>query len=114
MKKLYITLGVLIVTVAGISLFYSQKQPIVLVPMQQSVDETSVVEKYVHTHIKVIATNSTVLGGSWYVTAVEINTSTKSGKVVYEDGHIQSTAIFKYLFNNISGEVTISNFTLLN
>lgn len=62
--------------------------------------EIEVVEGYFKSDINSIATNKPVLGGTWYVVDLKVNPSTKSGEVVYEDGHIQSKANFTYSFTN--------------
>lgn len=59
-------------------------------------DDQVLVEKYLRENIKTLAPEEPVLGGSWYVLSVEIDTSKKTGVVVYEDGHIQGKASFFY------------------
>lgn len=61
-----------------------------------SLGEMLVVESYIRSEIASIATNKPVLGGTWYVVDIFVNTNDKIGEVVYEDGHIQSTAKFSY------------------
>lgn len=63
------------------------------------------VEKYFRENIKTLAPEKPVLGGSWYVLSVEINTYKKTGIVVYEDGHIQGKASFHY--SRVGNLVTI-------
>ena len=79
----------------------------------ERLEEIQVVEKYVQENIAKIATDSPVLGGSWYVLGVSINPSTKTGEVVYEDGHIQSRGIFEYLYNDLYQDVGIKTFELI-
>ena len=64
--------------------------------------ETVLVDKYIRENIKIIATNDPVLGGQWYVVSTIIDPKLDSGTVVYEDGHIQSSAGFTYIFENNS------------
>ncbi|MFH1608890.1 MAG: hypothetical protein ABH951_02655 [Patescibacteria group bacterium] len=73
-------------------------------------DEVSLVEKYIKDNIKNIATNSTVMGGSWYVVSIFVLSEIKSGVVVYEDGHIQSEAFFEYEFDFNTKNITIKKF----
>lgn len=73
----------------------------------EALDDKIVVEKYIRDNIKTIAPEKAVLGGSWYVTLVNINPSMKTGIVTYEDGHIQGKAIFNYVRNG--KEVLISS-----
>ena len=60
-------------------------------------DDRSIVEKYIRENIKTITPEKAVLGGSWYVTSIEINPSKKTGLVAYEDGHIAGKISFSYL-----------------
>ncbi len=73
--------------------------------------ESEAVEKYLRDNIKTIATNSPVLGGSWYVVSTTVDPNTGGGSIVYEDGHIQSNAKFNYTF--AMGSVTITNFEII-
>ncbi len=65
---------------------------------QKEDSEAEIVTNYIKENIKTIATNSPVLGGSWYVVSVTVDPAQDSGSVVYEDGHIQSSAFFKYKY----------------
>lgn len=76
------------------------------------VDEQAVVGEYVRANIKTLAPEQPVLGGAWYVVGVSVNATGKNGAVVYEDGHIQGTAIFKY---SLSGSgVVIENISAIS
>jgi hypothetical protein len=66
----------------------------------EALDDKIVVEKYIRDNIKTIAPEKPVLGGSWYVTLVNVNPSMKTGTMTYEDGHIQGKASFNYVRNN--------------
>lgn len=77
----------------------------------EALDDKIVLEKYVRDNIKTIAPEKPVLGGSWYVTVVNINPSTKTGTMTYEDGHIQSKASFNYVRNN--EEVSINSVKII-
>ena len=76
----------------------------------EDLDEILAVEKYVRDNIKTIATDKPILGGSWYVVSVFVNYSMNSGTVVYEDGHIQSKAEFKYEFDEKTKTVLVKEF----
>ena len=78
----------------------------------EDLDEVLAVEKYVRENIKTIATNEEVLGGSWYVVSVFVNYSINSGNVVYEDGHIQNKANFKYVFDEKTKNVSMEEFKI--
>ncbi len=66
----------------------------------ESLQERLVVEKYIRENIKTITPEKPVLGGSWYVTFVNVNPSMKTGTMTYEDGHIQGHKSFSYTINN--------------
>ncbi len=71
-----------------------------------ALDERVAVEQYVRANISTITPEKAVLGGSWYVTSIDVNTATKTGSMTYEDGHIQGSQNFSYVVNN--GEVKIN------
>lgn len=68
-------------------------------------DDKIIVEKYIRENIETIAPIKPVLGGSWYVTLVNINPSMKTGTMTYEDGHIQRKTEFSYTITD--GKVTV-------
>lgn len=63
--------------------------------------DMTLVEKYVRNNINTIVKEKPVLGGSWYVTILNIIPSDKSGTMMltFEDGHIQSKKEFNYSIN---------------
>ncbi len=69
-------------------------------------DERQLVEKYVRDNIATLAPVDPVLGGSWYVYSVSVDTSTNTGRVVFEDGHIQSIATFTYAIQDNTSNVS--------
>ena len=75
-----------------------------------NIEEKSTVEKYIRDNIKTIATDSPVLGGSWYVVSVEVFPLLDSGTVVYEDGHIQSNSNFTYDYDKNTKDIVIKSF----
>jgi len=78
----------------------------------ETLDDKIIVEKYIRENIKTIAPEKSVLGGSWYVTLVNINPLTKTGTIEYEDGHIQGKASFSYVHNG--EEVLINSVQRIN
>lgn len=70
-------------------------------------DDLIIVEKYIRDNIKTIITEKPVLGGTWYVISVNINPSTKTGVVTYEDGHIEGSKNFNYIRNNNEVEINL-------
>lgn len=73
----------------------------------EQMEDMMIVEQYIRSNIKTLAPQKPVLGGSWYVTNVQVMPATKTGTVMYEDGHITGQATFSY--TRIGGVVTISN-----
>lgn len=78
----------------------------------ESLDEKLFTEKYIRDNISTIATNKPVLGGTWYAITVNVNTSTKTGDISYEDGHIQSKASFTYTYDKTSNNLDITKFEI--
>ena len=67
--------------------------------------ERASVESYIRENISTLSPVDAVLGGTWYVVSIWIDSTNKSGSVVYEDGHIQEIRDFTY---ELSGGV-VSN-----
>jgi len=66
----------------------------------EALEDKIIVEKYIRDNVKTIVPESPVLGGSWYITSVNINPSLKTGTMMYEDGHIQGDKKFSYTIDN--------------
>ena len=66
---------------------------------KQSDSDKIIVEQYIRDNVKIIVPEKPVLGGSWYITSVNINPSLKTGTMTYEDGHIQGNKSFSYIRN---------------
>lgn len=102
MKKILL---IAMVVVIGIFYFIYNKEVITTAPVVPDntiisvAEEKILVEKYVRDNIKTIAPEEPVLGGSWYVTTININPSLKTGDMTYEDGHIEGKATFIYVLN---------------
>jgi hypothetical protein len=77
-----------------------------------TLDEKVLVEKYIKENISTIATNKPVLGGAWYTISVIANGTDHNGKVIYEDGHIQSNAIFSYEYQKNPQLITVTEFEI--
>lgn len=71
-------------------------------PVESVPDETADiierenVEEYLRANISRISPISAVLGGTWYVLSVVIDSEKNSGTVEYEDGHILENRHFSY------------------
>lgn len=44
---------------------------------------------------------------------IDSNSGSKTGEVIYEDGHIQSKATFSYLYNKDTKSAQITKFTVV-
>lgn len=100
MHRKYLLIVILVLIVIGVFWFQAKKET-----TRNIFDNQIIVEKYIRENIKTLAPDDPVLGGSWYVVNVEIDPAENTGEVVYEDGHIQGKATFRYSVMN--GEVTI-------
>lgn len=70
------------------------------------------IESYLTGHISELSTEPAVLGGTFYVTSVELTPTgagAGTGVVAYEDGHVAYTADFSYSADDFRG-VEITNF----
>jgi hypothetical protein len=111
MKKI---LALIIFLAALAGAFYFAKRPAVapdvVSPVQPDpVAEKANVESYLRENIVWLSPVSAVLGGTWYVVSVEVNTDTNSGTVEYEDGHISEKRSFSY---TIAGEAEVAALTI--
>ena len=79
---------------------------------KQPDSDRTIVEKYIRDNIKTIVAEKPVLGGSWYVTSIDVNPLTKTGTMEYEDGHIQGKAIFEYVRNGMQVTINLINSSL--
>ncbi|MCE9585016.1 hypothetical protein K8Q94_00075 [Candidatus Nomurabacteria bacterium] len=85
--------------VLGAFYFFELKKDEVLNPPSMS-DEKILVAKYIRDNIKIIVPEKPVLGGAWYVVELSLDSTSKTGSMTYEDGHIQNKATFSYVLNN--------------
>ncbi len=123
MKKILIYIVLVAVVLIGIAVYFvnAKKEEVVVTPKEpidtcyqmsqidcERLQDQNLVEKYVRENINTIVTEKPVLGGSWYVTVVNISPSTKSGTMIltYEDGHIQGKSEFSYTINGTQVTVT--------
>jgi|GEM_PF-788817 len=70
--------------------------------------EKITVEKYVRENIQTLFSEEPVLGGTWYVVNLVIDSQANSGIVTYEDGHIQNITSFVYEYSD-QGVVILSS-----
>lgn len=75
----------------------------------EALNDKIIVEKYIRDNVTTIVPEKPVLGGSWYITSVNINPSAKTGTMTYEDGHIQGTKSFSYIRNNNEVQINLIN-----
>jgi len=85
----------------------TQTQTQIPTPVPVIIGDSVLVDQYIRANITTLAPDTPVLGGSWYVTSVVVDTVAHTGTVSYEDGHIASTATFTYIRNG--DLVSISN-----
>lgn len=110
MKKTFLLLILLILLLGVASSIKNQRQnQSNKTPVSTSVTHRSVVENYIRQNISKLSPEKEVLGGTFYVTYIEVNDG--FGVVAYEDGHIALTADFTYIIDS-SGLPNITSFKL--
>lgn len=72
----------------------------------ETLQDKLVVEQYIREHSQSLIVKKPILGGTWYIVSVQVNPFTKTGIMVYEDGHIQDKTPFTYTI--IDNKVTIN------
>lgn len=68
-------------------------------------------ETYVREHISELSPEKEVLGGTFFVTKIELDAKQKTGYVEYEDGHVFYAADFTYVVRG-NEEVSITSFSV--
>lgn len=71
------------------------------------------VEAYVTQNISAISPIKETMGGTFYVTEIEIEPERQRGNVKYEDGHNAYEANFTYISDDRAGH-TITSFVIAN
>lgn len=66
------------------------------------------VEEYVRQNISSLSPIPESLGGTFYVTEIEVEPENRTGKVKYEDGHMAYEAEFTYTSSDRTGHTIIS------
>ncbi len=112
-----IVIGLLLVIFSGVDFDNSEKDipefenipeaPVVQDNSESDLSDEEIVSGYVRENINQIAPEEAVLGGTFYVVQIEIFPSSKTGRVVYEDGHIQGSANFSY--ERVGNQVAVTN-----
>jgi hypothetical protein len=71
------------------------------------IDDIVIVENYLRANMQTIVPDKPVLGGAFYATSIHIDPKTKTGTMMYEDGHVAGSITFSY--SRIKEAVTINN-----
>lgn len=71
------------------------------------------VERYVTENISALSPIKASMGGTFYVTEINVDPASRSGHVKYEDGHMAYEADFTYTSSDQSGH-TITSFVVRN
>lgn len=79
--------------------------------INQNIDTSQLVSKYIRENISQLSPQKEVLGGKFYVTSLDL-IDDKTGKVEYEDGHIALKATFNFQIKN--NQVIIDKFAITN
>jgi hypothetical protein len=105
MPKKFVIGGALLLVVAIIGILYIKYTDKPLAPQQ----ETSIVSEYVSEHISQLSPIKEQLGGTYYVTHIEVTSG--KGVTSYEDGHNAYVADFKYTLDE-KGIPSITSFVI--
>ena len=71
------------------------------------------VESYVRQNISALSPIRETMGGTFYVTEIEVKPAERTGHVKYEDGHMAYEADFTYTSNDRTGH-SITSFVVRN
>ncbi len=117
MYKVAILFLVIIATVTGGYIAYdrpSTNDPDVEVPTPRpstAQPKLISIEEFVTTNISALSPIKETMGGTFYVTEIEIEPEENKGKVKYEDGHSVYEAEFTYISNDRTGH-SITSFVI--
>ncbi|MFZ2886415.1 MAG: hypothetical protein WA021_01200, partial [Minisyncoccia bacterium] len=96
----------------GAYVFYIERAEAPSEPVSEAPMNDARVETYVREHISELSPEPAVMGGTWYVTEIDVKDGLPAqagrGTVWYEDGHIALIADFEYTTDKYG--VTISMF----
>jgi len=73
----------------------------------EALDDEIIVRKYINDNLRTLIPEEPVLGGSWYLVSMKLDFITKTGEMIYEDGHIQGDKKFSYLRNKNEVEINL-------
>lgn len=110
-------IGLLVICLVTVALFFykgnSTQQAVVQEEMEQSEQQGKLmsIESYVTQNISLLSPEKEVLGGTFYVTKIEVEPEEKKGYVEYEDGHVAFAADFTYTADDVEG-ITITSFVI--
>jgi len=115
MKKLSLII-LLLVLVAFVLILKYESTPRVSIPMIPEIvvepKEEVVVEAYLRTRdISELTAATPVLGGTWYLTSVVVDSTSNTARIVYEDGHIAGSGTVSYVYDQTTGVVSVNGFT---
>ncbi|MBL8157972.1 hypothetical protein JNK62_00320 [bacterium] len=120
-KIALLALVIIAVGIGGYFAYTPKDQEAELVPTPQPQEQTPTtsapqgklmsVEAYVTQNISALSPIKETMGGTFYVTEIEVEPEENKGKVKYEDGHNAYEAEFTYTSNDRTGH-TITSFVV--
>lgn len=118
-KIALLALVIIAVGIGGYFAYTPKDQEAELVPTPQEQTPTTSapqgklmsVEAYVTQNISALSPIKETMGGTFYVTEIEVEPEENKGKVKYEDGHNAYEAEFTYTSNDRTGH-TITSFVV--
>lgn len=115
-----IKLVCLVIALIGMGIYMSTKQTTPTIVEENTTESAQKeaprgklmsIESYVTQNIASLSPEKEVLGGTFMVTAIEIEPEKNTGTVKYEDGHIALVADFSYTASDTAG-ITITSFVI--
>lgn len=119
MKYSYVIFGVVLLAVFGAFFAYQNTDDMYRIDeeienaQEQSAPQGKLmsIESYVTQNISLLSPEKEVLGGTFYVTKIEVEPEEKKGYVEYEDGHVAYSADFTYTADDMDG-INITSFVV--
>lgn len=119
-KIVLLAIVIIAVAIGGFFAYDSKGTEPVPTPQPQETPSTTTgapqgklmsVEAYVTQNISALSPIKETMGGTFYVTEIEVEPEENKGKVEYEDGHNSYVAEFTYTSNDRTGH-TITSFVV--
>lgn len=98
-KKKKILIGVILLILIAVLLLNKKEKSL------GYAEELGIVSDYISSNLDSVITEKAVLGGTWYIVSIDIDSINDTGNIVYEDGHIQGGIDFTYQIDSKTKEI---------